>query len=313
MEEIDYWSTKQFEDELAVALISMFETKIISKHVKGLKIKDKDFRRYKSKGVYIPSNSRVFLMPEDSDSCGQGFFDTRNDNLPNFSFTCFSNLDGSLGSKAINFEANYKNCSSVLLGVRRVDSLPKGWTRRGKGQLYEHCLFVIQNKGIDGEKHYITVDKEGNVLACDFHLFSRPNIYGQRQHLCYEQDEPEILSQRAWTASYLMQQEADKRFCWSISAEESGAKVELGCMQEEVKSLLYARTAPITETGRKRPILHLVESHKRRIKNGTDIDITPFLRGTQKIEMQGTVFTVRAPKVKQPILSENSGRYYESN
>lgn len=81
-------------------------------------------------------------------------------------------------------------------------------------------------------------------------------------------------------------------------------------MREEIKSLLYARTLPMTATGRKRPVLHLVEAHKRRMRNGTDVDITSYLRGTQKIEMGGTLFTVKAPVVKKPELSENSMRYY---
>jgi len=54
------------------------------------------------------------------------------------------------------------------------------------------------------------------------------------------------------------------------------AKAHLGCMREEIKSLLYARDLPMTSTGRKKPILHLVAAHKRRIKEGTDIDIVPF-------------------------------------
>ena len=62
--------------------------------------------------------------------------------------------------------------------------------------------------------------------------------------------------------------------------------------KEQIKSLLYARSLPVTATGRKRPILHLVAAHRRRIKEGVDIDIGEFLRGVKKVEMGGTVFTV---------------------
>ena len=84
-------------------------------------------------------------------------------------------------------------------------------------------------------------------------------------------------------------------------------------MKEEIKSLLYARSLPMTDTGRKRPILHLVEAHTRRLRNGTDINIDTFLRGTQIIDMYGTRFTVRPPEVLRPVVSENSQRYFETN
>ena len=87
----------------------------------------------------------------------------------------------------------------------------------------------------------------------------------------------------------------DRHHSWCITAEEHGAKVNLGCMLEEVKSLFYARSLPVTETGRKRPIIHLVEAHKRRIKSGIDIDVKSHLRGISQIEMGGTLFTINQP------------------
>lgn len=51
---------------------------------------------------------------------------------------------------------------------------------------------------------------------------------------------------------------------WKIAADEGCGKASLGCTADEVKSLLYARQLPMTATGRKRPILHLVAAHRRR-------------------------------------------------
>lgn len=93
-----------------------------------------------------------------------------------------------------------------------------------------------------------------------------------------------------------LQAEADRRFCWEIAADEGYAKASLGCTAEEVKSLLYARQLPVTATGRKRPILHLVAAHRRRMKEGIDVDIKPFLRGVAEVTMDGTQFKVRAPQ-----------------
>lgn len=94
-----------------------------------------------------------------------------------------------------------------------------------------------------------------------------------------------------------LQANADRRFCWEIAADDGFAKASLGCTAEEVKSLLYARELPITTTGRKRPILHLVAAHRRRMKEGIDVDIKPFLRGVAEVTMGGTLFKVRAPEV----------------
>ena len=58
------------------------------------------------------------------------------------------------------------------------------------------------------------------------------------------------------------------------------------------------------------PILHLIESHKRRIKNGIDIDITAYLRGQQTVEIDGTIFTINPPQVLKDRVSENSKRLF---
>lgn len=83
---------------------------------------------------------------------------------------------------------------------------------------------------------------------------------------------------------------------WRIRLASDISPIDLGCSRSEVKSLLYARQAPMTEAGRKRPILHLVASHRRRMKEGIEIDIDEFLRGTREIEMGGQLFQVRAPQ-----------------
>ena len=112
--------------------------------------------------------------------------------------------------------------------------------------------------------------------------------------------------------STVMQFIADSRFCWSITAQEDIAKATIGCMKEEIKSLLYARTLPMTSTGRKRPILHLVEAHKRRLKQGINIDIISFLRGTRTVEIGNTQFTVNAPdSIKENLSINSQNNYYQ--
>jgi len=123
--------------------------------------------------------------------------------------------------------------------------------------------------------------------------------------------EEKLLEETGVWASVTLQMLADRRHCWTITANEQTARAHLGCMREEVKSLLYARSLPMSETGRKRPILHLVESHKRRMRNGIDVDVTAFLRGQQTVEIGGTSFSVNPPRTLQPRVSLNSQlKYY---
>jgi hypothetical protein len=87
----------------------------------------------------------------------------------------------------------------------------------------------------------------------------------------------------------------DKRFLWNVVASEGRAKVTFGVYEEQIKSLFYARDLPLTATGRKRPILHWVAAHRRRIKSGVDIDITKHLRGCSGFDMLGTRFDIINP------------------
>jgi len=52
---------------------------------------------------------------------------------------------------------------------------------------------------------------------------------------------------------------------------------------------------PLTVTGRKKPILHWVRAHQRRIKEGVDIDINKHLRGCCEFVMNDTKFCITLP------------------
>lgn len=52
----------------------------------------------------------------------------------------------------------------------------------------------------------------------------------------------------------------------------------------------------MTPSGRKRPILHLVHAHRRRIASGIDIDVRDFLRGSREVVMDGIAYRVAAPQ-----------------
>lgn len=75
--------------------------------------------------------------------------------------------------------------------------------------------------------------------------------------------------------------------------------VRLGLNKEHIKSLFYARKMPVTETGRKRPILHWVRAHERRIREGVDVDVKAHLRGITEVEMDSLKFSIYQPNKEE--------------
>jgi hypothetical protein len=92
----------------------------------------------------------------------------------------------------------------------------------------------------------------------------------------------------------------DSRHLWLVEVgepvyENVDATLRFGVDSEWVKSLLFARQAPLTESGRKRPILHWVREHKRRLQNKEDIDISKHLRGITEVKMSELNFKITQP------------------
>lgn len=297
MDIIDCWASEDFEDSVASALIAIYEDKLKRNRGAGPhRLKPKHLSYFRKIGAFIPSNSRYIIAPVN----GVGQFDTLNDKYQDEG--CIGFVQGS------NVEWDAYGGYFMAIGFKK-SPLGKNWDARINGASYQLTIIAATDKGVTGEVRYFTASASGQIESCSQSIRSVDGI-GRAVTLSQCDFEPKILGQTTAWASFAMQYEADRRHCWAIKAEEHTAKVTLGCMKEEVKSLLYARSLPMTATGRKRPVLHLVEAHKRRLKNGIDIDITPFLRGTQNIIINGTRFSVIPPKAKAPDLSENSQRYY---
>lgn len=299
------WSEEDFEEKVATGIIACFESKIRKEPIpKRVRILDDDLRFMRRLGLYFPDNNRVIIAPSSSDKSG-GLFDTVNDALP---------LNGCFAATGIanDVENPIKGYVHIEL-FKRIRELPKPFFARAKGTHYELAIIAPDGKYINGEKSFLTVTPNGEIFAADLKAVKSMG-YGRNVPIKQSEHEPEVLRQRELALSAAMQFTADRRFIWSITASEKNAKVTLACTKEEIKSLLYARSLPQTETGRKRPIMHLIESHKRRLRNGTEIDIVPFLKGTQIVDINGTTFTVNAPLKIKPDVSINSQiRYYKDD
>ena len=86
---------------------------------------------------------------------------------------------------------------------------------------------------------------------------------------------------------------------WVVEAFEDGVRSAFGVNQEQVKSLFYAASRPLTASGRRSAILHWIRSHLRRIKGGIEIKTIPkSLRGESNFAMSGTQFQITKPLKK---------------
>lgn len=257
----DLWQQEEFEDHVAAMLVSLFETRISGRarncRNKPARLTESHLIRARVIGPYIPGKDRR-VWPNH--------FDLANDQLP--SSACVS-LAGETAE-------HYRHTALV----ERVRELPPG-VGRLDSPFFRVNYFMFRHKGpVEGFTAYFAVDPSGRI-----HMAPMDNY-------TWREEDSEAIT----VVAQVLQAEADRRFCWQIEAKEKIAHAFLGCQSEQVKSLLYARSLPLTVLGRKRPILHLVEAHRRRLRNGTDIDIADFLRGISEVEMGGTLFRVHAPE-----------------
>ncbi len=302
---IDYWAEDDFEETVAAGIISCYEGKI-KKNKDGDNISDDHLKLFRAYGPYFPSQQRIAL--DSGEDINEGIFDLKNDRLPNAG--CFS-FRGNFESGKNKYNTGY--CQTALF--RKAKNLGKNWQPMIEGVNYEMAMLLFNNEKIHGFRGYFTVSRTGLVRFCNKSVSNiKGYVPGVKQQMLslFTHDHKVYKERQAW-AFFGLQFLSDRRFCWTISAKEKLAKAHLGCAKEEIKSLLYARTLPMTETGRKRPILHLVEAHKRRIKSGVDIDVTMFLRGQQTVEIGGTLFTVNPPEnIYLNVSKPSQEKYYSA-
>lgn len=291
----DRWNQDDFENHVEEVLIGCYETKFRKNRgaYPADRIDAKKFERVRKVGPYVPGPSRIY---DNTKISGWSVIDMKNDGIPSVGvFAC--KPPEHLVSSGVYMR---------ILAFKKVERLPSHWERYSGGQLVEILDLFAANEGVTGERFFVSVPASGEVVACSpvIQEYSRSSSFGapSKRILRDENDR----KHQSMLASVAMQYVADRRFCWTITAIEDAAKVCIGCGVDEVKSLLYARDLPLTATGRKRPVLHLVESHRRRIKAGVDVDISRFIRGSMSLEMNGTSFVVRPPDAIIPALSKPS-------
>lgn len=269
-----WWDKAEFEERVARALMMCFEDKIttvmpVAPEGKRYSFKDahakptqRDLDLIRKHGPYFAPQDRLTI---------HGLYDYKLDGMPQY--TCLAHS---------NDEIIYNQQKAYMLAVQcnRVytNSLPD--TVRFPIGMYAAfyrmtLLQPMQAGDIDAYAYYIAVRRDGEILT--------ENNYYQAEGIIK-------------LASMSLTLYADRKYLWNVQANEHIAKASFGVYEEQIKSLFYARQLPMTATGRKRPILHWVNAHQRRMKEGIDVDIDKYLRGTEEFLMDGTKFSITQPR-----------------
>lgn len=266
----DSWSSERFESQITAATIALYETEVdresaTCNHVHKFTVAE--LGQMQQRGILIPAPGRIvidgpmsILKWPDSGCVGLG----ANYNKP--------------GEDLMESYCN-------LYYFRRINRLPGHSAMTAIGTPYQLLRAWPQDKGpVIGITDYLTVNHRTGVVS----VTKRPWDKGRA-------DLPDVVRAQTSSLSFAIQYTEDARHTWSITAHNSVSKVSVGAYPECVKSLLYARSLPMTPSGRKRPILHLVSAHQRRMKSGIDIDVRQFLRGVMQVTMDDVRYTVQAP------------------
>jgi len=261
----DFWTDDKFEDSITRATIALYETRI-EKKSRGKhwsQITEDDLIRVRRKGIFIPAPDRIGYTHPDP------LFD-----LP---------VSGCVAMPYHLAGPEYIESYCQVNYFKRLDKLPGGVQRFGAGVPYCHIALMPHSDGapMTAGRIFFTVPGHLRPILAE-PKFNRIPIAERNRHEA--------------SMGCLMFMTTDARNQWTITAHTAESLVSVGAYADVVKSLLYARELPVTPSGRKRPILHLVDAHKRRVKSGIEIDVRSFLRGTREIEMDGMKYTVQAPQ-----------------
>lgn len=278
-----YWGKERFIDTIETAILAQYEKNIEKDNLGLPKPITPDLlsikKLLKSTPPYCPNGERIIQVEQSSDY-PKVILDTANDIIPNKG--CFFQLSKDLKSGNSIFKDAYVH----FYCFERINHLPQGFVF----PFFKCDRFLVTaiaartNHPMYVKKWFVAIDRDGFTHAAK--MTSREFSALSKQEI------KEYEFSTAVAFSYL----ADARCCWNITATElGGASVRLGCDAEEIKTLLYARTLPLSVTGRKRPILHVVSAHTRRLNSGIDININQYLRGLNKVIIGDTQFVITPP------------------
>lgn len=173
---------------------------------------------------------------------------------------------------------------------REIPSIPRGWKSAAHGRHFRHLTAFKDTRTDEAQ-----IDLGVCTLTADGRIHvAVPSRNGEWQ------PGMGLPLKRLW-ASIAVNLFCDRRFLWQVETSEQilsarPTNLSVGVSPEHIKSLFYARSLPLTESGRKRPILHWVRAHQRRLAEGIEIDVNKHLRGTDAFEMGGFDWKITNPR-----------------
>lgn len=269
-------------------------------------------------GMYFPPKDRIFYGLT-LDSKNDGRLTEASVSIPatsNFNYEFYGDsIPENIIVDGIERDLYWRNFIQRTIYLRRIQKPPKGYLSYGSGDwyilLYGSYVKDLSKYNVDGFKFPTKrgIFYEKNYLRIDWKN-ERINL-GIKRGMNYQNGGAFLRQLKARVtclAATAISAEADSRFLWHVRAfklvnngELLQGNVRFGVYGEHVKSLFFARDLPLTPTGRKKPILHWVNAHKRRLKSGKDINIEKFLRGTRYLEIGDTTFLITRPCEKEEI------------
>lgn len=282
MSETAFWTKEEFEDRLIRGMLAIYDYRWNfefpeSQYDPHTRFTAQDWKFIRALGVYFPPKDRLYLY---------GAVDLLNDGLPDYALLSFVRTPETNNNDTI---PSYLDIHSVKK-INRIE--PPFLPKFGVAKYQTYSIYLRPDGGCVYRKWPVVIDREGNVHVCDRVLPNPP--YG-RTIIKLKKFDPRDYERVTGVASFTISGWADRRHFWNVQATDGVQKVLFGAYQEEIKSLFYARQLPITASGRLRPILHWVRAHRRRLKNGVDVEIEQYLRGTDTFEMDGFQFRILRP------------------
>jgi len=289
----ELWQQDEFEDLIERGIISLYEDKHPEwkKIASSTRIKQKELAMLRRLGLYFSPGDRITPAYE---------IDVINDGLPKYAIISEpqEQTDTPIFDKSQSADILTGYLYSHWMVRQRAGSkLPKNWEATGPGVLYAKFSLVARNEGgLIGTKRFVKIHPQTGVIRPCYRSQQYNNGY---KHINEPAEGPtfkKILEQDLITTACTIGLYTDKKHLWNVAVSENNSRnVLFGVYPEQIQSLFYARDLPMTATGRKRPILHWVASHKRRLKQGTSVDVKKHMRGVTSFEMNGTSFEITQP------------------
>jgi len=282
----EHWTKEEFEDTITRAMISIYDYEWNFEFPESelnptVRFTPQDWAFVRKRGLYFMGRDRLV---------DAGGIDLRNDGLPPFALLTLS-VDMT-EEEAINRGVirDYLR----IISVKKIERVPPPFLLPGYGVAkYMSYVVGVQPKGgCYYLKRPFVVGADGSIHPCNHMRWNGFKMMRER----LDKVDPSEYETLTKLGSCCVSGWQDRRFLWNVSATDGQQKAMFGVYPAEVKSLFYARKEPVTATGRLKPILHWVRSHRRRLKRGIEINIDDHLRGSNSFVMDGYEFKISRPE-----------------